>query len=77
MVNFHWVISKNIHNKQPPIHGLSDIAKYEKCLGAHRLNIKSVSPEIKLSTFLTQDYSHILHVYFVGVFCCYRNVTLS
>ena len=36
---------------------------------------------LKLNTnFLTQDYSHILHAYFVGVFCCshpYRNVILS
>ena len=55
MVNLHWVISENIHNKQPPIHGLSGVAKYEKCLGAHGLNIKSVSPKIKQCTFLNTE----------------------
>lgn len=38
MVNLHCVISENIHNKQPPIYGLSGVAKYEKCFGAHGLN---------------------------------------
>lgn len=55
MVNLHWVISENIRNKQPPIHGLSDVAKYGKCLGAHGLNIKSVSPKIKQSTFFNTE----------------------
>ena len=30
-----------------------------------------------MAHYLTQDYSHILHIYFVGVFCCYRNIMLD
>ena len=38
------------------------------------------APKLSIANFVTQDYSHILHVYFVGVFCYshpYMNVILS
>ena len=38
------------------------------------------APKLNIANFVTQDYSHILHIYFIGVSCCshpQRNVTLS
>ena len=43
-------------------------------------NTNPRAPKLNIANFATQDYSHILHVYFVGVFCCshpYKNVILS
>ena len=49
-------------------------------VGTHGFKVKSASPKLNIANFVTQDYSHILLVYFVGVFCCshpYKNVILS
>ena len=50
-------VFSNLFNFQCLILGLTDLTPHPR------------APKLNIANFLTQDYSHILHVYFVTGFC--------
>ena len=53
---------------------------HEPCKNIFMSTFNPWTPKLSITNFVTQGYSHTLHIYFVGVVCCshpYMNVILS